>query len=534
MDMQKAYDMIDWVVLTRILTLFGFLDRCTKLILNYISSPSMELMLNGSVFGKIPMERGLRQGDPLSPFLFILVTELLSRLLHSWESEGKFNGVKLGRLSPSITHLLFVDDILIFYQANSEELNKDSKYLDFPLFLERNKVCAFEELKRNLETRIQRWKAKLLSQASRATLIKHVATSIPVYTMSTFLLLKVWCDNFEKLARSFFWNNDHKVTRSFMLIAWRKVCSPKQCGLGVKRIWSFNKALIAKLGWSMATKQDKLWMKALKAKHFPNTTFLKCKKKKGCSWLWFGVLSTKSLLAKVFCYQVGKGDTVNFWEDPWIPNSPRFLPKPTHHSALNSVGMVNSLKLSNGCWNEAYLASLFDLASVENIKRIFWAKDEEKDKIVWLGSKTGAFTVKSAYSLEEGFIENNCAWWKTIDIPEVAEMEAILKALQVASSYGWSNICLEFDASAVIDSLATKNRKALHWQAEHLVNLIFQLTPLFANVSFVWIARENNRCAHLVGQWAKKFSFFGEVDLYSLPPYFVSLLIQESDHGVAT
>ncbi|XP_060673264.1 uncharacterized protein LOC132803768 [Ziziphus jujuba] len=117
-----------------------------------------------------------------------------------------------------------------------------------------------------------------------------------------------------------------------------------------------------------------------------------------------------------------------------------------------------------------------------------------------------------------------------IDIPDAAEMEAILKALQVAYSYGWSNICLESDASAVIDSLATKNRKAFHWQAEHLANLIFQLT----HVSFVWTARENNRCAHLVGQWAKKFSFFGEVDLYSLPPYFVSLLIQESDRGVAT
>ncbi|XP_015881013.3 uncharacterized protein LOC107416974 [Ziziphus jujuba] len=59
-DMQKAYDRVDWIVLTRILTLFGFSDRCVKLILNCISSASMELPLNGSVFGKIPMERSLK------------------------------------------------------------------------------------------------------------------------------------------------------------------------------------------------------------------------------------------------------------------------------------------------------------------------------------------------------------------------------------------------------------------------------------------------------------------------------------------
>nr|XP_048330709.1 uncharacterized protein LOC125422659 [Ziziphus jujuba var. spinosa] len=219
MDMQKAYDRLDWTVLTRILTLIGFSDRTVKLILNCISSVSMELLLNGSVFGKIPMERGLRQGDLLSPFLFILLSELLSRILHKWEREGKINGVKLGRWTRQAIN---VDKSGCFFSRNVlerpkaliksilgiRELSKKTKYLGIPLFMDRNKVVAFEDLKNKVESKIQGWKAKLLSQTGRVTLIKHVVTSVPVYSMSTFLLVKFWCDKVEKISRAFIWRNN--------------------------------------------------------------------------------------------------------------------------------------------------------------------------------------------------------------------------------------------------------------------------------------------------------------------------------------
>lgn len=284
----------------------------------------MELLLNGSVYCKIPMDRDLRQGDPLSPFLFIIVSKLLSRLLHKWEREGKFNGVKLGRSSLSISHLLFADDVLIFCRANTREIrnvlkclglycrwsgqainfdksgcffsrnvmgqtkaqiksyfqmkevDKKMKYFGTPLFMARNKMSASEDLRKKIETIIEGWKAKLLLQAGKATLIKHVATSVPVYSMSTFLLSKAWCDNMEKLNRSFLWRNNTSLSRGFTPVAWRKVCLPKRCGdLGIRRLQSFNKALVAKFGWSIMTEEDKLWVKAIKAKYFPYTTFMK-------------------------------------------------------------------------------------------------------------------------------------------------------------------------------------------------------------------------------------------------------------------
>ncbi|XP_060671343.1 uncharacterized protein LOC132803112 [Ziziphus jujuba] len=201
-DLQKAYDRVDWVVLTRILTLFGFSDKFTKLVLNCMSSMNMELLLNASVFGQILMGRRLRQGDLISSFLFIILMELLSKMLLKWERDGKINGVKLGRQASSIIHLLFADDLLIFCRANMDEvknvyqclqlfykwigqafnkeksgcfffknvtprsrldikwclgmkeLDNKSKHLGLPLFIERNKSTVFEDLRRKVEDKL--------------------------------------------------------------------------------------------------------------------------------------------------------------------------------------------------------------------------------------------------------------------------------------------------------------------------------------------------------------------------------------------
>ena len=83
-----------------------------------ISSPTFSILINGSPFGSISPSRGLRQGDPLSPFLFILGTEVLSHLLVNAENNGSFKGFPLARTCPRVSHLLFADDLIIFAQAS--------------------------------------------------------------------------------------------------------------------------------------------------------------------------------------------------------------------------------------------------------------------------------------------------------------------------------------------------------------------------------------------------------------------------------
>jgi hypothetical protein len=177
----------------------------------------MELLLANSL-----PSRGLRQGDPLSPFLFILGSEILSRLFFREENLGLLQGIKMARLCPPITHLLFADDVMIFARAKASEfevilkclntysswsgqhiniskstiffsrncnlsskdavnsilhlalLPSQAKYLGIPLLMHRSKKDSFIKLKDKIVARISGWKAKLLSQATRTTLIKSM------------------------------------------------------------------------------------------------------------------------------------------------------------------------------------------------------------------------------------------------------------------------------------------------------------------------------------------------------------------------
>lgn len=103
-DIQKAYDRVEWNFLLAVLRNFSFDARWVGLISQWIVEFS--ILLNGSPFGHFPASRGLGQGDPLSPFLFILVFEVLSHILLRVEGEGSIGGLQLNNSAPKISHLL--------------------------------------------------------------------------------------------------------------------------------------------------------------------------------------------------------------------------------------------------------------------------------------------------------------------------------------------------------------------------------------------------------------------------------------------
>jgi hypothetical protein len=100
LDMEKAFDSMEWEFILKILRLLGFNSIWTQWIKQCITTTSFSIMLDGSPFGNFYPTRGLRQGDPLSPFLFILGTEALSRLILREEGLGNLNGIKIARNSP--------------------------------------------------------------------------------------------------------------------------------------------------------------------------------------------------------------------------------------------------------------------------------------------------------------------------------------------------------------------------------------------------------------------------------------------------
>lgn len=120
-DMSKAYDRVEWPFLEALLENMGFDHIFVRWIMSCMTTVSYTILLNGQTHSIIKPERGLRQGDPLSPFLFILCAEALVNVLNVAEKNGKLHGIKLSKNRPAVHHLLFADDSLIMCRADVEE-----------------------------------------------------------------------------------------------------------------------------------------------------------------------------------------------------------------------------------------------------------------------------------------------------------------------------------------------------------------------------------------------------------------------------
>ncbi|GLT60898.1 hypothetical protein SLA2020_336390 [Shorea laevis] len=359
--MEKAFHRMEWSFLLRIFALLGFNSKWIQLVGQCISTASFSILLDGSPFGLFSSSRGIKQGDPLSPFLFILGSEALSRLISRAEHDRLIHGIKIARGSPQISHLLFADDLMIFAKAKPSEANNildclttysqwsgqkinfhkssiffskntahnsianiksilslqqispKAKYLGLPLFVNKNKKRAFEDIKASILNRINGWKAKLLSQAARTTLIKSVANATPVYTMSAFFLPKaIWLD-IDSSLRKFWWGYPQEKKHCLSLMGWKNICKPICLGgLGLRQMEFLNKALLAKLGWSILNNLDSLWVRSLSAKYLRSVDFLSVSIKPSDSWIWKSIFKNKEIIQSNACWVISP-DSLNIW-----------------------------------------------------------------------------------------------------------------------------------------------------------------------------------------------------------------------------
>ena len=129
-DMSKAYDCLEWGFIKSVLTHMGFAERWISWVMTCIESVSYSFLVNGSPQVYVKPSRGIRQGDPLSPYIFILCTEVLSALCDKAMDDGSLAGVRVSRHSPAINHLLFADDTMFFYKSNPASVTALSTILN--------------------------------------------------------------------------------------------------------------------------------------------------------------------------------------------------------------------------------------------------------------------------------------------------------------------------------------------------------------------------------------------------------------------
>ncbi|PNX61280.1 ribonuclease H [Trifolium pratense] len=143
LDLEKAYDRVNWKFLKETLELFKFPQRIVSLIMFGISSSSNSILWNGSKTEAFTPTRGLRQGDPLSPYLFVLCMERLGAMISKYVSDGTWKPMQITNDGTKLSHLFFADDVLLFAKATGSAARTVKEVLD--------RFCAMSGLRISLE-----------------------------------------------------------------------------------------------------------------------------------------------------------------------------------------------------------------------------------------------------------------------------------------------------------------------------------------------------------------------------------------------
>ncbi|GJU39409.1 reverse transcriptase [Tanacetum coccineum] len=326
----------------------GFGEVWCNWIQTRLMSYDLQFMVNGESVGVVKPQRGLRQGDPISPYLFIIVADVLSRQLTKAMEFGSYPGIKMARTCPVISHIFFADDSIFFCKASQAECESLVSILD-----------AYSHAS-GQNVNFQKSSA-FFSPNTPSGLQNDLCSFLQVKKMGPK-------DKYLGLPSVYGRNKRREVLIKSVIQAIPKLSEPKaDGGFGFRDLEAFNIALLAK----------------------------QAKRGSRPSWLWSSLLHGRDLLLQGVRWQVGNGNHISFWTQKWVPNNEEFY-------VCSPIGLFsNSSKVAdfiqNGKWDIRKLYKHVSNTEADSFMKIPISQSGSPDKFVWHFESKGQYTVKSCY-----------------------------------------------------------------------------------------------------------------------------------------
>ncbi|XP_018473851.2 uncharacterized protein LOC108845081 [Raphanus sativus] len=366
-DIAKAFDTLSWEFLFNCLQGLHLPDILISWLKACVCTPHFTIGYNGMVQGYFKGKRGLRQGDPLSPYLFVIAMNILSLMLNKAAAEQKIKYHE--RCSTSkLTHLCFADDLLIFIDGSLESVqnvmqvlhefelrsglavsvHKTSffasglstqeidtikastgmpyaslpvRYLGVPLCTRKISLVNCEVLIQQVKAKFSSWSVKMLSFSARLLLIKTVVAGITNYWCSSFILPKACINRINSLCGHFLWQGNLEGSHSAR-VSWATVTlSLESGGLGIRDLGVWNKSCCLRLIWLLFFQSGSVWVAWFKAEVLNNdlSNFWTVKPHRNNSWLANKIIKMRGEAFTWIKLLLGNGASCRFWTDHWSP-----------------------------------------------------------------------------------------------------------------------------------------------------------------------------------------------------------------------
>ena len=401
-DIHKAFDSLNWDFMFATLRRMNFPPQFIDWVHACITSAMFSIKVNGSLEGYFNGRSGLRQGDPLSPYLFVLAMEVFTACIRKATSSTDFQ-YHWRTKDILLSHLIFADDVFMFCRGDLHSvqalycgLNWFSSisglrpnerksqcffagvrpeirqqvlsstgfqlgsfpitYLGLPLISSKLQARDCQPLIDKLCARIEVWTAKFLSFAGRLILLQVILNGIVGY-WSMFLFLPHYIlSRINSIFFKFLWGGYYKINgKCHYKVKWSDCCRPKdEGGLGLRNIFEWNdSAALFQLWRVVQSKENSIWLTWFRGVLLKDKGIWTVSIPYRCSWGVRCILKCRERAKSFIRYHVGRNSSFKFWLDPWVGNTPLLLrlgSQAISNSESNQNILINRYQ-QNGVWH---------------------------------------------------------------------------------------------------------------------------------------------------------------------------------------